>query len=64
MDFFQETSEKYNIDKISILKMYFNYLINEKIDLVSSHILDVMENVLHINNSNIETILKYVYYNI
>jgi replication factor C subunit 3/5 len=64
LDFFQETSEKYNIDKISILKMYFNYLINEEIDSITSHVLDVMENVLHINNANIETILKYVYYNI
>uniref|UniRef100_A0A6C0HZY9 AAA+ ATPase domain-containing protein n=1 Tax=viral metagenome TaxID=1070528 RepID=A0A6C0HZY9_9ZZZZ len=60
LDYFQETSEKYNIDKISILKMYFNYLISKEIDSVSSHVLDIMENVLHVNNANIETILKYV----
>jgi replication factor C subunit 3/5 len=58
--FVQETSKKYNIDKIVILKMYFNYLITKETDYISSHVLDVMENVLHLNNANIETILKYV----
>jgi len=58
--FFQETSETYNIDKISILKMYFNYLICREPSSVNSHVLNVMENVLHINDANIQTILKYV----
>jgi replication factor C subunit 3/5 len=58
--FFKEMSEKYNIDKIVILKMYFNYIITKEPNYISSHILDVMENVLHLNNANIETILKYV----
>jgi DNA polymerase III gamma/tau subunit len=58
--FFQETSEKYNIDKISILKMYFNYVIREEPDCTNSRVLNIMENVLHINDANIQTILKYV----
>lgn len=60
LDFFQETSEKYNIDKISILKMYFNYLISREPDYITSHNIDIMENVLHLNDANIKTILKYV----
>jgi replication factor C subunit 3/5 len=62
--FFQETSEKYNIDKMSILKMYFNYLISKEPDYVNTHILRVMENVLHINDVDIQTALKYVATNI
>ena len=64
LQFFQETSEKYNIDKISILKMYFNYLINKESDYINSRVLYIMENVLHINDVDIETVLKYVSTNI
>jgi replication factor C subunit 3/5 len=60
LDFFQETSEKYNIDKISILKMYFNYLISREPEYICSQNIDIMENVLHLNDSDIKTILKYV----
>ena len=64
LQFFQETSETYNIDKISILKMYFNYLISKESDYINRHVLHVMENVLHINDVDIQTVLKYVSTNI
>jgi len=60
LGFFQETSEKYNIDKMSILKYYFNYIIENESDFIRPNCLHVMENVLHINDGNIQTILKYV----
>lgn len=40
--------------------MYFNYLIHKEPDCVNSHVLNIMENVLHISDANIQTILKYV----
>jgi DNA polymerase III delta prime subunit len=62
--FFQETSEKYNIDKMSILKMYFNYVIEKEPAFICPQVLNVMENVLHVNDVNVETVLKYVATNI
>jgi len=60
LGYFQETSKKYNIDKMSILKMYFNYIVEREPDYIHPHVLNVMENVLHLNEANIQTILKYV----
>jgi replication factor C subunit 3/5 len=61
LKYFHEKSCQYNIDKLSILKMYFHYLIREKSDILTPRILDIMEHIFHNADTNIDILLKYVY---
>jgi len=54
-----EISIKYNIDKKGILKNYFNYIIRKKPELISSEFLNIVETIMHTNNSNIYHILLF-----
>ena len=49
----------YNLDKKSIIKMFFNHLIKYHIDIISSEILLFMENLLHSNVSETELFVNY-----
>tara|TARA_B100000282_G_scaffold295395_1_gene274605 strand:- start:1462 stop:2394 length:933 start_codon:yes stop_codon:yes gene_type:complete len=49
----------YNLDKKSIIKMFFNYLIKYHIDIISSEILLFMENLLHSNVSETSLFVNY-----
>ena len=52
-------SNKFNLDKKSILKNYFNYIIRKKSETISSELLTILEMVMHSNDSNITNILQY-----
>ena len=59
--YFHEKSCQYNVDKLSILKMYFHYIIRNHIEDADSRTLDIMEHCFHTTDTNVDTILKYVY---
>ena len=54
-----EISNKFNLDKKSILKNYFNYIIRKKPDIISDKFLTILEMLMHSNDSNIDHILQY-----
>jgi len=54
-----EISNKFNLDKKSILKNYFNYIIRNKPDIISDKFLTILEMLMHSNDSNIDHILQY-----
>tara|TARA_B100000508_G_scaffold134430_1_gene125143 strand:+ start:85 stop:1023 length:939 start_codon:yes stop_codon:yes gene_type:complete len=49
----------YNLDKKSIIKMFFNYLIKYHIDLISRDALLFMENLLHSNVNETDLVVNY-----
>ncbi len=49
----------YNLDKKSIIKMFFNHLIKYHIDLISRDVLLFMENLLHSNVSETDLFVNY-----
>ena len=59
--YFHEKSCQYNVDKLSILKMYFHYIIRNHMEDADSRTLDIMEHCFHTTDTNVDTILKYVY---
>lgn len=54
-----EISNKFNLDKKSILKNYFNYIIRKKPEIISDKFLTILEMLMHSNDSNIDHILQY-----
>ena len=52
-------SNKFNLDKKSILKNYFNYIIRKKPEIITDELLTILEMVMHSNDSNICNILGY-----
>jgi len=64
LKYFHEKSCQYNIDKLSILKMYFHYIIREHSDILTTRILDIMEHIFHNADTNIDILLKYAYIHI
>ena len=54
----------YNLDKKSIIKMFFNHLIKYHIDLISKDVLLFMENLLHSNVSETDLVVNYFILNI
>ena len=58
--FIHEISLKYNIDKKTIIKKYMNYIIRLCPTYINNEFLVLCETILHINESNIQNILKYM----
>ena len=54
----------YNIDVKSIIISYFNYLIRNKQENITSTLLDIMETIIHNSDSNINYIIKYFFYSL
>ena len=54
-----EISNIFNLDKKSILKNYFNYIIRKKPEIISDKFLTILEMLMHSNDSNIDHILQY-----
>uniref|UniRef100_A0A6C0I3D9 AAA+ ATPase domain-containing protein n=1 Tax=viral metagenome TaxID=1070528 RepID=A0A6C0I3D9_9ZZZZ len=54
-----QISVQYNIDKKNILKQYFDYVIRNKPEKITSSFLNVVEVVVHSNASNMNHILQY-----
>lgn len=57
--YINEISKKYNVDKRSIFKNYFNYLITNNIELITSQLLNFIENALHNETCNLDHYVNY-----
>lgn len=57
--YINEISKKYNVDKRSIFKNYFNYLITNNIELITSQLLNFIENALHNETCNLVHYVNY-----
>lgn len=60
LTFIQDTSVKYNIDKKSLIKKYFNYVIRNHAKYVTPQFLDTVEVVLHTTDMGITNVLMYI----
>lgn len=58
-----DVSVQYNLDKKSILTKYFNYLIENKPELISNELLEHIENIVHHQTNNISDLIDYFLYN-
>ena len=58
-----DVSVQYNLDKKSILTKYFNYLIENKPELITSELLEHIENIVHHQTNNISDLIDYFLYN-
>ena len=58
-DFINNISIQYNMDKINILQSYFNYVIRNQSNMISIEFLNIIEKIIHVNEINIEYIIKY-----
>ena len=62
IDYVHITSIKYNIDKISIIKKYLDYIVRDYSNLITSDFLDFCEVILHTDDTSIQRIVKYMIY--
>jgi replication factor C subunit 3/5 len=58
--FIHDTSINYNTDKKTIIKKYLNYVIRNQKSEINQSFLNICESVLHINDSDIQNVLKYM----
>jgi len=58
-EYINNISIQYNVDKKTIIKNYFNYVIRNKKELVNSELLNIIEGAMHVTDSNIQHILQY-----
>jgi DNA polymerase III delta prime subunit len=59
IEYINEVSIQYNMDKKNILKNYFNYIIRKKKYMITTNFLTAVEVIMHSNDSNIEYIMNY-----
>lgn len=59
IDYIHEISVHYNSDKKNVIKNYFNYIIRNKKELVTPEFLNIVEVIMHSNNTNINHLLEY-----
>jgi replication factor C subunit 3/5 len=59
IEYIQEISIHYNSDKKNIIKNYFNYILRNKKEYVNVEFLNIVEVIMHSNNTNIQHLLKY-----
>jgi len=59
VDYLHTLSIQYNIDKKNIIKLYFNYLIRNRSHILTSELLEIIEIIIHSNDSNIENVILY-----
>ena len=57
--YIHELSIQYNSDKKNIIKKYFNYVIRNKKELIKPAFLNIVELLMHSNNTNIRHLLQY-----
>lgn len=60
ISFIQETSIKYNLDKKSLIKNYFNYVIRNHRQFVTTQFLNTVEVVLHTPDIEVSNMLLYI----
>lgn len=59
LQYMNKQSQNYNCDKTSILKMFFHYILRNKSELITQHLLNIMEYIIHSTNHDIEQIMIY-----
>jgi replication factor C subunit 3/5 len=59
IEYINNISLQYNMDKKNILKSYYNYIIRKKKQVVSQNFLSSIEVVMHSNDSNVEYLINY-----
>jgi DNA polymerase III delta prime subunit len=59
IDFINEISIQYNMDKKNIMKKFFNYIIRKKKEIITPEFLTIVEVIMHSNDSNIEYSVNY-----
>ena len=59
LQFMNKQSEIYNCDKKGILKMFFHYIIRNKLYLINQPFLNTMEYIVHSSSNDIEQIIIY-----
>jgi replication factor C subunit 3/5 len=59
IEYIHNISIQYNIDKMNIVKNFFNYIIKKCPQLLNSPFLDNMENILHLTASNMNNLILY-----
>jgi replication factor C subunit 3/5 len=64
MEYIDYLSIQYNIDKLHILKNYFNYIIRKKKEYVNRTILHIMEDIMHLKEIDIHHIVFYFVMNL
>ena len=59
LQYMNKQSQTYNCDKKCILKMFFHYLLRNKIELINQKLLNTIEYVVHSSNNDIEQVIIY-----
>ncbi len=59
LEFISLISIEYNIEKKNIMKNYFNYLIRNKKNIITSEFLSFIENIIHVYDLSIDYMLPY-----
>jgi replication factor C subunit 3/5 len=59
IEYIHTISIQYNIDKKNIIKNFFNYIIRNKKQIITTELLNAIENIMHITDTNIGHILEY-----
>lgn len=58
-----DVSVQFNLDKKSILTKYFNYIIENKTQLITCELLEHIENIVHHQTNNISDLIDYFLHN-
>jgi len=59
IDYVKDISVQYNCDKKNIIKNYFNYVIRNKKSYITEDFINIVEVIMHSNNTNINHLLQY-----
>jgi DNA polymerase III delta prime subunit len=62
INYIHEVSIKYNMDKKNIIQTYFNYIIKNYDSLVNPELMNIIEKIIHNNDTKIEYIVGYFVY--
>ena len=58
-DFINQISIQYNLNKLNLIQSYFNYVIQTYPNYITSDYMQIIETILHNNDSYVEYIIKY-----
>ena len=56
-------SQNYKIDIKSIFKMYINFIIKHKPEIITNKLLIIIETIIHNNDVNDNILINYIFYN-
>lgn len=64
LDYIHNVSMQHNIDKKTFIKKYFDYVIRNCPDIITTNLLNVIEIVMHTSDCDITTRLQYICYHL